>query len=264
MSNGCRQRDVNGNCNPPVTTLLGSDLGGAGGLAGLMDGFDGSIPELLQLYMLGFDMVYPAQWASERGSVVGALAEQAIGDCGVAQQGTFKCEGDRDRARCGKRYCGKSCSGHFHYTDEGCDFDCLVDLYRMWGITSCLGVNDWAPRRDEVDYEWELCNATLVQARDPGLFALVHNASYALPLHMSPDGRYTPSKPPAQGLLGGRRALRGRRAGGQGEATGEAAPAVPAPAVVPDESPAEVAAWWTGRRARSLHAGTALLLPHHG
>lgn len=162
--------------------------------APLANDFDASLEEILHLITdNGYAAVYPSVFGTSKKtwySQIAATMNDMVGDCGWAFNHTSKYP---------------KCTGKFHYSDETCDYQCLVTEYTMWSLTSILGGQDGSHndalkgRCKDVAREWEMCTKQLVAAEDPRAFAIfdVDGANqYKVPNKL-PDGIYRPASPPA-------------------------------------------------------------------
>ena len=75
-----------------------------------------------------------------------------------------------------------SCTGDFHYSDESCDYKCLITEGIYWGVTALLGAQ--ASRCDDIAEEWELCTEATMRDRAPALTSLIESMN----ITVLPDG----------------------------------------------------------------------------
>jgi len=134
--------------------------------------FDATLEEVLHLVTyIGYANAYPDTFAEEIGSTLAIAMDAARGG-----QYTSVPDSYPDNA-------------WYHYTDESCEYECMVTEYVYWGLTSILGAQE--NRLDDIKGEWELNTSALVESRDPDLFSLLTDTKYNLPTVL-PDGSYNP------------------------------------------------------------------------
>jgi hypothetical protein len=75
----------------------------------------------------------------------------------------------------------------YSYDDTTCEYDCMTTEYFYWSLTSILGAQE--NRLDEIQNEWKLNTASLVEDTDQSIYNLLMNSSYMLP-SVLPDGTY--------------------------------------------------------------------------
>lgn len=81
----------------------------------------------------------------------------------------------------------------YRYNDATCNYNCMSTEYIYWAMSSILGAQ--AGRLNEIQQEWNLNTAALVQSTDSTVYALLTNPKYSFPTVL-PDGTYTPSAAP--------------------------------------------------------------------
>jgi hypothetical protein len=134
--------------------------------------FDASLEEVLHLVTdAGYSVVYPEAFATKPGSKIAVIMDKARG-------GRFE--------EVPEKYPE---SAWYTYYDKTCKYDCQVAEYFYWALTSILGGQDFPGRLDAIKKEWRLNTRGKVEARDPGVFALLTDPQYHLPTVL-PDGDY--------------------------------------------------------------------------
>jgi hypothetical protein len=136
------------------------------------DEFDASLEEVLHLVTHeGYAYAYPEVFGEKPGTILANCLDMARG-------GHFK--------RVPRRY---PKGAWFTYDDRSCDYGCQCTEYLYWAVTSVLGAQDTARRREDVGQEWRLYNRELVKTRDPKVYELITDPKYKLPSRL-PDGKY--------------------------------------------------------------------------
>jgi len=143
----------------------------------LVDEFDASVEEILHaISSLGYAHAYPSSFSEEENS--NSLLTQAM-----------------DAARGGHFVDIPSpypSSAWYHYDDNTCEYNCMATEYFYWGLTSKLGIQDFANRCNEIANEWEACTSNQFETTDELLYNLFSDATYSLPTN-APDGNYCPT-----------------------------------------------------------------------
>ena len=154
-----------------------------------MSSYDNAYCEVSQqMFNMGYRAVYPDVFMDKKGSQVARTMDKLIGDCGHAYDHTFKYP---------------HCTGKFHYSDRTCDYSCLVSEYEWWSLTTILGGQDGTsgtvapgdgagPRCKYIKDEWESCSADQLKKNDPGIYAIMTDPKYILPIKL-PGGVYKPN-----------------------------------------------------------------------
>ena len=136
------------------------------------DEFDASLEEVLHLVTHeGYAYAYPEVFGEKPGTTLANCLDMARG-------GHFK--------RVPRRY---PKGAWFTYDDRSCDYGCQCTEYLYWAVTSVLGAQDTARRREDIGQEWRLYNRELVKTRDPKVYELITDPKYKLPSRL-PDGKY--------------------------------------------------------------------------
>ncbi|MBI1929101.1 hypothetical protein HYR99_33250 [Candidatus Poribacteria bacterium] len=142
--------------------------------------YDGALEEILHpITDHGYANAYPDVFGTKRGSLLAQCMDAARG-------GYFE-----DVPKGGPKS-GYPAEAWYHYTDETCDYGCMITEYMYWALTSILGTQDFPGRREDIEGEWELNTRELVRAKDPGVYALLTAPQYKFPTK-APDGNYKPS-----------------------------------------------------------------------
>ena len=115
----------------------------------------------------------------------------------------------------------------YTYDDTTCAYDCQITEYFYWALTSILGAQDFDGRLEQINDEWQLNTAALVQSRDTQVYSLLTDSQFGLPSSL-PDGNYAgqaftiggsnPTPPPvnsSQTIFGATSAGACRQAGAQ-------------------------------------------------
>jgi len=165
---------------------------------------DAPLEEVLHLVTdVGFAYAYPKVFGTRAGSAIAITMDELIANCGHSSQDT----------PLGKysKYSFPDCIGKYHYTDETCEYGCLIAEYVHHFVASYNGeypfgrpgvVPDNAcGTKDKRAGEWELCavakdgnlsaSRELLKRGDPDGFSLLTDPIFRLPLRM-PDGKYKP------------------------------------------------------------------------
>ncbi len=147
-----------------VQDLYGDEIHPGGGAAGE---FDATLEEVLHLVThSGFARVFTATFGEEPGSAIADAMDAAI------------VEGHYDP--------------RVHEPDM--PYDHQVTEYHYWALTSILGAQDHEGRAEEIEAEWSLNTAALVQEHDPVIYGLLTDPQWG---HAStlPDGSYEAPPP---------------------------------------------------------------------
>ena len=142
--------------------------------------YDGALEEILHpITQHGYANAYPEVFAEERGSILANCMDAARG-------GYF------ERVPKGGPKSGYPAEAWYHYTDETCDYGCMVTEYTYWALTSILGTQDFPGRHEALEVEWELNTKERVRIGDPKVYELLTDPQYKFPTK-APDGNYKPS-----------------------------------------------------------------------
>ena len=142
--------------------------------------YDGALEEILHpITQHGYANAYPEVFGEVRGSSLAKCMDAARG-------GYF------ERVPQGGPKSGYPAEAWYHYTDETCDYGCMVTEYIYWALTSILGTQDFPGRHEALEIEWELNTRELVSTGDPAVYELLTDLQYRFPTK-APDGNYKPS-----------------------------------------------------------------------
>ena len=142
--------------------------------------YDGALEEILHpITQHGYANAYPEVFGEERGSILAKCMDAARG-------GYF------ERVPKGGPKSGYPAEAWYHYTDETCDYGCMVTEYIYWALTSILGTQDFPGRHEALAVEWELNTRERVRTGDTAVYELLTDPQYKFPTK-APDGTYTPS-----------------------------------------------------------------------
>jgi len=147
---------------------------------------DATIEEVYHLLTCnGWANVYPQVFGCDATSQIGKTMVNIIGDCGYAFNKTHKEP--------------PNCSGKYHYSDETCNFACLVVEYTYWATTTLLGYQEGPPlgpknRCKDINNEWQMCTPALLNEYDPAVVRILGYSEYKIP-RVLPDGKYTGTVP---------------------------------------------------------------------
>ena len=142
--------------------------------------YDGALEEILHpLTHYGYANAYPEVFGTRRGSLLARCMDAARG-------GYFE-QVPRDGPKS-----GYPAEAWYHYTDETCDYGCMVTEYIYWALTSILGTQDFPGRREDLEVEWELNTRERVRTGDAAVYELLTDPQYGFPTK-APDGNYKPS-----------------------------------------------------------------------
>ena len=142
--------------------------------------YDGALEEILHpITQHGYANAYPEVFGEVRGSTLANCMDAARG-------GYF------ERVPHGGPKSGYPAEAWYHYTDETCDYGCMVTEYLYWALTSILGTQDFPGRREALEIEWELNTRERVRTGDAAVYELLTDPQYKFPTK-APDGDYKPS-----------------------------------------------------------------------
>ena len=153
-----------------------------GGKINAPDGhyYDGALEEILHpITQHGYANAYPEVFGEERGTTLANCMDAARG-------GYF------EQVPKGGPKSGYPEEAWYHYTDETCDYGCMVTEYIYWALTSILGTQDFPGRREALEVEWELNTREQVRTGDAAVYELLTDPQYKFPTK-APDGDYKPS-----------------------------------------------------------------------
>ncbi|MDE0314385.1 MAG: hypothetical protein OXM61_05760 [Candidatus Poribacteria bacterium] len=144
------------------------------------DYYDGALEEILHpITQHGYANAYPEVFGEERGSTLAKCMDAARG-------GYF------EQVPKGGPKSGYPAEAWYHYTDETCDYGCMVTEYIYWALTSILGTQDFPGRHEALKVEWELNTRERVRTGDAAVYELLTDPQYRFPTK-APDGNYKPS-----------------------------------------------------------------------
>ncbi len=142
--------------------------------------YDGALEEILHpITQHGYANAYPEIFGMRRGSI--------LAKCMDAARGGYFEQVPQDGPKS-----GYPADAWYHYTDETCDYGCMVTEYIYWALTSILGTQDFPGRQEALKVEWELNTRELVRIGDAAVYNLLTDPKYKFPTK-APDGNYTPS-----------------------------------------------------------------------
>ncbi len=142
--------------------------------------YDGALEEILHpITQHGYANAYPEVFGEERGSTLAKCMDAARG-------GYF------ERVPQGGPKSGYPAEAWYHYTDETCDYGCMITEYIYWALTSILGTQDFPGRHEALEVEWELNTREQVRIGDAAVYKLLTDPQYRFPTK-APDGNYKPS-----------------------------------------------------------------------
>ena len=141
--------------------------------------YDGALEEILHpITQHGYANAYPEVFGEEQGSVLAKCMDTARG-------GYF------EQVPKGGPKSGYPEEAWYHYTDETCDYGCMVTEYIYWALTSILGTQDFPGRHEALKVEWELNTRERVRTGDAAVYKLLTDPQYRFPTK-APDGNYKP------------------------------------------------------------------------
>ena len=142
--------------------------------------YDGALEEILHpITQHGYANAYPEVFGEEQGTTLANCMDTARG-------GYF------EQVPKGGPKSGYPAEAWYHYTDETCDYGCMVTEYIYWALTSMLGTQDFPGRREALEVEWELNTREQVRTGDTAVYELLTDPQYKFPTK-APDGDYKPS-----------------------------------------------------------------------
>ena len=142
--------------------------------------YDGALEEILHpITQHGYANAYPEVFGEERESVLAKCMDAARG-------GYF------EQVPKGGPKSGYPSEAWYHYTDETCDYGCMITEYIYWALTSILGTQDFPGRHEALKVEWELNTRERVRTGDAAVYELLTDPQYKFPTK-APDGNYKPS-----------------------------------------------------------------------
>ena len=142
--------------------------------------YDGALEEILHpITHYGYANTYPEVFGTKQGSILAECMDAARGGYfeHVPQSGPKS---------------GYPVEAWYHYTDETCDYGCMVTEYIYWALTSILGTQDFPGRHEALEVEWELNTRERVKTGDAAVYELLTDPQYRFPTK-APDGNYKPS-----------------------------------------------------------------------
>ena len=145
--------------------------------------YDGALEEILHpITHHGYANAYPEVFGTRRGSSLAKCMDTARGGYfeRVPQDGPKS---------------GYPAEAWYHYTDETCDYGCMITEYIYWALTSILGTQDFPGRQEDLAVEWELNTRERVRTGDTAVYELLTDPQYKFPTK-APDGNYKPSASP--------------------------------------------------------------------
>ena len=143
--------------------------------------YDGALEEILHpITQHGYANAYPEVFGEEQGTTLANCMDAARG-------GYF------EQVPKGGPKSGYPEEAWYHYTDETCDYGCMVTEYIYWALTSILGTQDFLGRREALEVEWELNTKEQVRTGDAAVYELLTDPQYKFPTQKAPDGDYKPS-----------------------------------------------------------------------
>ena len=142
--------------------------------------YDGALEEILHpITQHGYANAYPDVFGEEQGT--------ALAKCMDAARGGYF-----EQVPKGGPKSGYPAEAWYHYTDETCDYSCMVTEYIYWALTSILGTQDFPGRHEALKVEWELNTRERVKTGDAAVYKLLTDPQYKFPVK-APDGNYKPS-----------------------------------------------------------------------
>jgi hypothetical protein len=138
--------------------------------------FDATLEEVLHLIThVGYAGVYP--------EIFGEKINSAIADAmDIARGGQFESMPDNYPE-----------TAWYRYKDKSCNYSCMVTEYTYWSLTSILGAQNFTGRLEEISHEWTLNTKEQVEMKDPSVYSILTNPSYAL-ARVLPNGKYHATK----------------------------------------------------------------------
>ena len=142
--------------------------------------YDGALEEILHpITHYGYANAYPEVFGTKQGSI--------LAECMDAARGGYFEQVPKDGPKS-----GYPAEAWYHYTDETCDYGCMVTEYIYWTLTSILGTQDFPGRHEALEVEWELNTRERVRTKDTAVYKLLTDPQYRFPTK-APDGHYKPS-----------------------------------------------------------------------
>ena len=142
--------------------------------------YDGALEEILHpITQHGYANAYPEVFGEVQGSTLAKCMDAARG-------GYF------EQVPKGGPKSGYPAEAWYHYTDETCDYGCMITEYLYWALTSILGTQDFPGRHEALKVEWELNTRERVRTGDSKIYELLTDPQYKFPTK-APDGNYKPS-----------------------------------------------------------------------
>ena len=77
----------------------------------------------------------------------------------------------------------------FHYADGTCEYECMAIEYVYWGIVTNMNILNTPEHCEKLEDEWEICEKSHLQQKDPQLYNLLNDPAYKIPT-VAPDGQY--------------------------------------------------------------------------
>ncbi len=142
--------------------------------------YDGALEEILHpITHYGYANAYPEAFGTRHGS--------SLSKCMDAARGGYFERVPQDGPKS-----GYPAEAWYHYTDETCDYGCMITEYIYWALTSILGTQDFPGRQEDLAVEWELNTRERVRTGDAAVYKLLTDPQYKFPTK-APDGNYKPS-----------------------------------------------------------------------
>ncbi len=141
--------------------------------------YDGALEEILHpITHYGYANAYPEAFGTKRGT--------NLAKCMDAARGGYFERVPQDGPKS-----GYPAEAWYHYTDETCDYGCMITEYIYWALTSILGTQDFPGRQEDLAVEWELNTRERVRTGDAAVYELLTDPQYRFPTK-APDGNYKP------------------------------------------------------------------------
>ncbi len=134
--------------------------------------YDEALEEVLHLVTnYGWEVAYPSAFGGKRGTDAAKASEAARG--GYFEEVPEKYPDD---------------AWHTYY-DKTCDYECQIDEYLHWALTSILGGQNYPGTFERGKDQWDLRTKEQVQIGDSAIYALLTDPKYKLPTVL-PDAEY--------------------------------------------------------------------------
>jgi len=134
--------------------------------------FDATLEEVLHLISSkGYAEVYPEIWGEWQGTSIANLMDIARGSYFETIPNEYPE------------------NAWYTYTDETCDYGCMVTEYFYWSLTTFLGAQNYPGREEDIAEEWSINTSAELLQVDQAMYDLLFTPEYKIPTVL-PDNEY--------------------------------------------------------------------------